>query len=106
MQVKLAGRDAQAGVIRLAPGSNARFEARLVSVPERINLDGTTEWVPVAMLAPHRGRWVAQTGTTILLSGESFNEVTAGTRALGQLATVWRVPESREEAEMLPAIGR
>jgi len=105
MQVTLAGHDKNDGVIRLVPGHNDRFDVRLVAVPERVNPDGATSWLPTAMLEPYKDKWIAQSGTKILLSGHSFEEVTAAVRAHGRLATVWRVPASREGAEMLYGIS-
>lgn len=105
MQATLRGRDSEAGIIRLVPGPDNRFEIRLLSVAERVNADGTTAWVPSPMLEPYEGRWVAQTGTKIILSGDSFEEVAAGARARGQLTTVWRVPGSPAEADRHPSIG-
>lgn len=104
-QVTVAGYDPGAGRIRLKPGRNNEFQLRLVTVPERTHPDGSTAWVPPAMTEAYRGRWVAQSGTKILRSGSSFKEVAAAVRATGRLATVWRVPADREEAELLLPLG-
>lgn len=105
LQVRHAERDAKQHVIRLVPGENDRFEVRLVGVAEAERPDGSTNWVPSAMLEPFAGRWIAQSGTHVILSAESFVEAAEKVRTRGRLATVWRVPGSAEEAEALPAVG-
>jgi hypothetical protein len=92
-QVRLSDQDRGEGPIRLVSGSRDGIEMSLVSVPERTNTDGTTSWVPAAMLEPFLGRWVAQSGTKVLASGTSRDEVVAAVRARGVLSTVWRVPD-------------
>jgi hypothetical protein len=105
LQVRHAEHDQKQQLIRLVPGQNDRFEVRLVGVAEAERPDGSTNWVPAAMLEPYAGRWIAQSGTQVLLSAASFAEAAEKIRARGRLATVWRVPGSAEEAEVLPAVG-
>ncbi len=105
LQVRHAERDPKQHIIRLAPGQNDRFEIRLVGVAESQRPDGSTSWVPAAMLEPYAGRWVAQSGTQVLLTAASFAEAAQKVRASGRLATIWRVPGTAEEAEKLPAVG-
>lgn len=97
-QAHVATSDAGTGPIPLVAGTHNGMHLRLVSVPERLNADGSTSWMPAAMLEEHRGRWVAQSGTSIILRGASYSEVAAGARAGGRLATVWRVPDSGDDA--------
>lgn len=92
-QVQLSDGDAGEGPIRLVAGSRNGIEVSLVSVREQTNTDGSTSWVPAAMLEPFRGQWVAQSGTKLLASGTSRDEVIAAVRAQGVLSTVWRVPD-------------
>lgn len=105
LQVLHAEHDPHQHIIRLVPGENDRFEVRLVGVAEVERADGATNWVPTAMLEPYAGRWVAQSGTQVILSAESFGEAAERVRARGRLATIWRVPGSTEEAEALSAVG-
>lgn len=105
LQVRHAEHDQDRHIIRLVPGTNDRFEVRLVGVAEVERTDGATNWVPTAMLEPYAGRWVAQSGTQVILSAESFGEAAERVRARGRLATIWRVPGSTEEAEAVSAVG-
>ncbi|MDQ6839000.1 MAG: hypothetical protein M3137_11880 [Actinomycetota bacterium] len=105
MQVVADGFDPVTGDLHVRAGKNDRFELRLTAVPERTNLNGTTSWIPPAMVEPYAGQWVAQSGTKLLQAGASFQAVTAAVKATGQLATVWRVPSSDQEGEALPAVG-
>lgn len=105
LQVGDAEHDGEKHVIRLRPGSNHRFEVRLVDVAEKPRADGSTSWVPAAMLEAYAGRWVAQSGTQLLASSDTFAVAAEKLRASGRLATIWRVPSSIEDAEALPLVG-
>lgn len=107
LQVEHSKHDKEHRVIRLKPGSRTnRFEVRLVGVAGGPRADGATSWVPKAVLEPFAGRWVAQSGTLIVRSSDSFVDLVQGLRASGRLATIWRVPESTEEAEAHHVVGR
>lgn len=91
---RLSSQDAGEGPVILEPGGQNTTELVLVHVPSRTHDDGSTAWVPAAMLEPYAGRWVAQSGTTILASGRERAEVLDALRARGALATVWKVPDT------------
>lgn len=103
LHARMAPGQAGEGMIRLIPGSSDRAELRLIGVPEVERLDGVTSWVPAAMLEPHVGRWVAQSGTRVIASGDTFADAAEKARASGRLATIWRVPATTEQAEALSA---
>ena len=105
LQVLHAEHNPHRHIIRLVPGEDRRFEVRLVGVAAAERPDGSTNWVPAAMLEPYAGRWIAQSGSQVILSAESFVEAAEKVRARGRLATIWRVPGSAEVAEALPAVG-
>ena len=106
LQVEFADHDQEQHVIRLRPGGRSdRFEMRLVAVAQRPRNDGETAWVPQAMLEAFAGRWVAQSGTEILDSSDSFEDLAVRLKGSGRLATVWRVPDSQERAEAYPLIA-
>lgn len=50
-----------------------------------------------ALLAPYRGRWVAQDGMEILVDGRSPQEVALWLHRHRRRARVWRVPGSPDE---------
>lgn len=105
-QVELDGHDPHADVVRLQPGEvSDRFEVVLVAVPPRARDDGATSWVPGAMLEPFAGRWIAQSGTEVVESSDSFDDLSLRLKGDGRLATIWRVPETRERAEAHPLIA-
>ena len=106
LQVLNYEHDEEKQLIRLTPGTENRFHVRLVAVAEKFREDGATNWVPAAMLEPYAGRWIAQSGTQVLIAAEGFAEAAMKVRASGRLATIWRVPASVDEAEALPSLGR
>jgi hypothetical protein len=100
MQVVSAGVDTETSNLRLIPGRTTISNLRLVAVPERTNSDGTTSWLPASMVEPYAGRWVAQSGTKIVSSGDSSRAVANAVRASGHLATVWRVANPQEPLDV------
>ena len=47
----------------------------------------------------YTGRWVAQDGDEILVVGDSPAEVGAELESMGRKGAVWRIPDSRKEAD-------
>lgn len=63
---------------------------------------GTAEWphggTEAAILAPFRGRYVAQDGLDVLYDSDSPYDVVRWLRRNGVQATVWKVPATPEDA--------
>jgi Family of unknown function (DUF5678) len=101
MQVRVAGVEPadEPGhvVVRLVPGADDRYETRLLGQ----HADAHGDEAGGALLELYAGRWVAQAGSTILAVGDTPSAVLEQLRNTGRTASVWRVPRSRREAEVL-----
>lgn len=80
--------------VALTPGSNTAFE--LVRVGGRPR---PTESLSTTGLDAHLGRWIAQEGEEIVVSGDSPEEVFRTLKLQGRSGSIWRVPASKDEAD-------
>lgn len=85
------------GPVHLEVGHRGGVTTKLLSLPSWTNDDGSTSWVPTPMLDQYRGRWIAQSGTTVVAAESTFERAVNAARAQGRLATVWRVPEGSDD---------
>lgn len=81
--------------VELVPGDNDRFEISLISGGREtaVGDPGSRSFDAYA------GRWIAQEGDEVVEIGDTPAEVLAALRRRGRTGAVWRVPQSREEAE-------
>lgn len=86
------------GPTLLTVGGRGGMQMTLVSLRPWTNADGSTSWLPASMLEQYRGRWIAQSGTTVLASEATFDKAVSAARAQGRLATVWLVPDVDDAA--------
>lgn len=91
--------------VTLVPVDDNQLSVRLVS-----DDDATADTIKRpsmlnTLLDTYAGRWIAQDGTRILFDANTPQDVIAELRRRGEVATVWQVPSSSQEAEATVLIG-
>ncbi len=84
-------------IVTLRPGENSRFELRLLERGGSIVTDAAAH--VEGNLDPYAGRWIAQAGAEVIVSGDSPAEVLAALKETGRRGAIWRVPASKDEAD-------